>query len=108
MSGIETIKIIVDSEREALRKCWLTPMPKHWKFGKRLDSLIQTQRNEALNTAKKEAAAMVQRAENIAIAQSQQYEKDAENKTRSVISHASAKKGEAVEKLVALILGMKA
>lgn len=107
MSGIETIKIIVDSEREAA-KMLADADAKALEIRKRLDPLIQTQRNEAINAAKKEAATMVQRAENDGKAESQQYEKDAENKTRSVVSRASAKKGEAVEKLVALILEMKA
>ncbi len=107
MSGIETIKIIVDSEREAA-KMLADADAKALEIRKRLDSLIQIQRNEALNAAKKEAAALVQKAENDGKAESLEYEKDAENRIRTVVSRASAKKGEAVEKLVALILGMKA
>jgi V/A-type H+-transporting ATPase subunit G/H len=107
MSGIETIKIIVDSEREAA-KMLADADVKALEIRKRLDSLIQTQRNDALNAAKKEAAALVQKAENEGKAESQEYEKDAENKIRTVVSRASAKKREAVEKLVALILEMKA
>ncbi len=107
MSGIETIKIIVDSEKEAARM--LTDADaKALEIRKRLDSLIQIQRNEALNAARKEAAALVQKAENDGKTESQQYETDAQNKIRTVVSRASAKKDEAVEKLVSLILGMKA
>ena len=107
MSGIETIKIIVNSEKEAA-KMLADADAKALEIRKRLDSLIQTQRNEALNTAKKEAAALVQRAESEGKSESQEYEKDAQNRTRSAVNRAMAKKSEAVEKLVALILGMKA
>jgi hypothetical protein len=107
MSGTEAIKIIVNSEREAA-KMLADADTKALEIRKRLDSLIQVQRNEALNAAKKEAAALVQRAENEGKAESLEYEKDTENNIRAVVSRASAKKGEAVEKLVALILGMKA
>ena len=107
MSGIETIKIIVDSEREAA-KMLADADAKALEIRKRLDSLIQTQRNEALSTAKKEGVGLVQKAEIEGKTESQQYEKDADTNTRSVVNRASAKKGEAVEKLVDLILGMKA
>jgi hypothetical protein len=107
MSGTEAIKIIVESDREAA-KMLADADAKALEIRKRLDSLIQTQRNEALSAAKKEAAALVQKAENEGKVESLEYEKDAENKIRTVVSRALAKKGEAVEKLVALILGMKA
>ena len=107
MSGIETIKIIVDSEREAA-KILADADAKALEIRKRLDSLIQAKRNEDLSAAKKDSVALVQKAEMDGKAESQQYEKDAENNTRSVVNRATAKKGEAVEKLVTLILGMKA
>jgi hypothetical protein len=107
MSGLETIKIIVESEREAA-KMLADADAKALEIRKRLDALIQTQRNDALNAARKEAATLVQTAENDGRAESQAYEREAENKIRTVVSRASAKKNEAIDKLVALILEMKA
>jgi len=107
MSGIETIKIIVDSEREAARML-ADADAKALEIRKRLDSLIQAQRNEILNAAKKEASALVQRAENEGKAESHNYEKGAEEQTRTVVNRALAKQDEAIKKLIALILGMNA
>jgi hypothetical protein len=72
MSGIETIKIIVASEREAA-KMLADADARALEIRKRLGFLIQIQRNDAFNAAKKEAAALVQRAENDGKGESQEY-----------------------------------
>ena len=107
MSGIETVRIIVDAEREAAKMLTDAEM-RAMEIRKRLDYLIQNQREEALSAAKKEAAVLIQKAEDDGKTESQNFERNAESDTRTALSRASTKKSEAVDKLVELVLGMKA
>ncbi len=88
--------MLVDSQNKAL------------EIRKRRDTLIEEQRQRLLRAASKEAEAIVQNAENQATVEAQKFESDAENRIQQVVSHASAKKSAAVEKLVSLIMETKA
>lgn len=103
MSGIETIKIIVDAEKEAA-KMLEDAQGKASRIRKNLDLLIQEQREETLSAAKKEAAAIVQRAEEDGKLEAQKYTKESTEKTRRLVTNSSAKKNAAVEKLVTIVI----
>lgn len=107
MSGIETIKIIVDAEKEAA-KILEVAQNRASEIRKRLDSMIQEQREDMLRTARKEAATLVQEAEQKGKAEGAAYEKEAENETRQILTRASARKDQAVTKVVETVLGLNA
>ena len=88
--------MLVDSQNKAL------------EIRKRRDTLIEEQRQQLLRAASKEAEAIVQNAENQATVEAQKFESEAENRIQHVVSHASANKTAAVEKLVSLIMETKA
>lgn len=75
---------------------------------KRRGTLIEEQRQQILRAASKEAEAIVQNAENQATLEAQKFESEAESRIQQVLSHASAKKSAAIEKLVSLIMEIKA
>jgi vacuolar-type H+-ATPase subunit H len=103
MSGIETVKIIVDAEKEAaemLRKAHANAT----EIRKELDTRIKIEREKILKSARTEAAAIIEHAQNDGKLEAAAYEKEAEQKTSQVVSKASAKKGPAVDKLVTLVL----
>ena len=107
MSGIETIKIIVNAEKEAA-KILEVAQNRASEIRKRLDSMIQEQREDMLRTARKEAATLVQEAEQKGKAEAAAYEKEAENDTRQILTRASTRKDQAVTKVVEAVLGLKA
>lgn len=103
MSGIETIKIIVEAEKEAT-KILQDAQTKASGIRKRLDLLIQEQREETLRSAKKEAAVIVQRAEEEGKREAENYEKESGERIRQLVSKTSTKKNAAVDKLVSIVL----
>ena len=107
MSGIETIKIIVDAEKEAA-KILEVAQNRASEIRKRLDSMIQEQREDMLRTARKEAAALVEEGEQKGKVEAAAYEKEAENDTRQILSRASTRKDQAVTKVVETVLGLNA
>ncbi len=107
MSGIETIKIIVDAEKEAA-KTLEDAQSRASGIRKRLNLLIQERREETLKTAKKEAAAIVQRAEEDGKLEAETYQKESGERTRLLVTKSSAKKNAAVEKLVSIVIEGKA
>lgn len=106
MSGIETIKIIVDAEKEAT-KILEEAQNRAAEIRKRLDSLIQEQLEETLRNARKEAATLIQYAEQKGRAEAAAYEKEAVNDTRQVVTRASARKDQAVTRVVETVLELK-
>ncbi|HYB84990.1 MAG TPA: hypothetical protein VED86_06645, partial [archaeon] len=62
MSGIETVKIIVDAEKQAA-KMINDAMNEASAIRKKIDSTVQTQRREMLAEANSEAASIAARAE---------------------------------------------
>jgi vacuolar-type H+-ATPase subunit H len=103
MSGIETVKIIVDAEKQAA-KIIQDAEATAAGIRRKIDSLIQNQRTETLATAKKEAALLVQQAEEEGKREAAGYEKEAAVNIRELIARASTKKSETVEKLVDLVM----
>jgi vacuolar-type H+-ATPase subunit H len=103
MSGIETVKIIVDAEKGAgqmLEKAHA----KATEIRKELDSRIMEEREQILKAARKEAAAIVQRAEEEVKLEAESYAKESNQRTKQLVTKASAKKNAAVDKLVKIVL----
>jgi F0F1-type ATP synthase membrane subunit b/b' len=103
MSGIETVKVIVNAEKQAAQIIHDAEATAA-NIRKKIDSLIQEQRTEMLATAKKEAAALVQQAEEEGRREAEKYEKESAVRTRELIEHASSKKNATVEKLVGMVM----
>jgi vacuolar-type H+-ATPase subunit H len=104
MSGMETVKIIVDAEREAA-KILQDAQNRALQIRKKIDSLIQEQRQEMLTTARKEAAAIVRRAEEEGKSEAESYEMESARETSKLVSSASSRRAPTIEKLVSLIFG---
>ena len=107
MSGIETVKVIVEAEKEAA-KILADAQTRAGEIRKRLDSLIEKERDETIQTARKKAAALIADAQSEAAIEGQVFEKDAQSKMREALERASNRRGEAVEKLVAILVELGA
>ena len=103
MSGIEAVKIIVDAEKQAAGLVE-EAQSKASQIRKGIDLRIQELRQQALGSAKKEAATIVQRAEEEGKIEAESVTKDAEKNIHELVTKASANKNAAVEKLVSIIL----
>lgn len=103
MSGIETIKIIVDAEKQAAEMLEKA-RARATQIRKDLDTRIRGAREEILKSAKKEADAIVERAESDGKLEAGIYEKEAVPRIKEVVAKASARKGRAVDKLVSIVL----
>jgi F0F1-type ATP synthase membrane subunit b/b' len=102
MSGIETVKVIVDAERQAAKiidDATVTAAT----IRKRIDSLIQEQREQMLSEAKKEAVAITARAEEEGKLEAETFEKESGEMLGDLVARASGKKDATVNKLVAMI-----
>jgi vacuolar-type H+-ATPase subunit H len=106
MSGIETVKVIVEAEKEAA-KILADAQVRAGEIRKQLDPLIEEQREETIRAAREEATALVTNAQSEAITEGQIFEKDAQSKTREALGRASARKGLAVEKLVSILVELE-
>jgi len=71
---------------------------------KRIDSLIQQQRQQMLEDAKKQAAAISARAGEEGKLEADKYEAEAVQTLRKLVDQASSKKNAAVEKLSNIIM----
>jgi vacuolar-type H+-ATPase subunit E/Vma4 len=103
MSGVESVHIIVEAEKEAA-KILQDAHARASEIRKTLDSVIEERREETLRTAKREATALIQSAEHEASTEAETYERSTLQAIGQAISDASSKKGAAVEKLVMIIL----
>ena len=103
MSGIETVKTIVDAERQAA-KIIDDAMVSAAAIRKRIDSLILEQHQQMLSEARKEAAAIAARAEEEGKLEAERSEKESVEMLSDLVAKASAKKDATVEKLVAMIM----
>jgi F0F1-type ATP synthase membrane subunit b/b' len=103
MSGIETVKVIVDAERQAA-KIIDDAMVDAAAIRKRIDSLILDQHQQMLSEAKKEAAAIAARAEEEGKLEAERSEKESVGMLSDLVAKASAKKDATVEKLVTIIM----
>jgi len=103
MSGIETVKIIVDAEKQAA-KMIDDAMTEAAAIRKRIDSLVQQQRQQMLAEAKKEADGIAARAGEEGRLEAEQFEKESLQALQGAIARASARKDATVEKLVTLMM----
>ena len=103
MSGIETVKVIVDAEKQAA-KMIEDATTKASAIRKSLDSLVQNQRQQMLAEAKKEAAGIAARAEEEGRLEAEQHEIEFKDTLQSLVAKASARKEATVEKLVTMTM----
>jgi F0F1-type ATP synthase membrane subunit b/b' len=102
MSGIETVKVIVDAERQAA-KMIEDAMNRAATIRKGIDSLIQEQREHTLADARQEAAAITTRAEDEGKLEAESFEKESERSLNELVTKASAKRDATVTKLVTIL-----
>jgi vacuolar-type H+-ATPase subunit H len=103
MSGIETVKVIVDAEKEA-SKIVDDAMTKATAIRKNIDSVIQDQRQKMLTEAKREATDIGTRAEQEGKLEAESAEKESVQMLHDLVARASLKKDATVEKLVSMIM----
>jgi F0F1-type ATP synthase membrane subunit b/b' len=103
MSAIETVKVIVEAERQAARMID-DANAKAADIRKTIDSRIQEQRQRMLADAKKEASYIAARAEEEGKREAEQQELGAVEQLRQLVARASAKREPTIEKLVSLIM----
>ncbi len=104
---METVKIIVDAEKAAagmLEKA----QARATEIRKELDSRIREEREQILAVAKKDATAIVQRAEEEGKLEAESYEREAGQRIRQLVAKASAKESPAIDRLVSIVLEGKA
>jgi vacuolar-type H+-ATPase subunit H len=103
MSGIEPIKIIVDTEKQAAEMLEKA-QAKAIQIRKGLETRIRGEREDILRSAKKEADAILERAESDGKLEAGTYEKEAVPRIKEVVAKAAARKGRAVDRLVSIVL----
>lgn len=103
MSGIETVKIIIDAEKEAA-KMLEQAQANATEIRKALESRIKQERERMLSAARKEATSIVQRAEEQGKSEAANLENESGHEIKAVVASASAKKNGAVDKLVSIVL----
>jgi vacuolar-type H+-ATPase subunit H len=103
MSGIETVKVIVDAEKQAA-KMIDEATTEASAIRKKIDSLIQQQRQQMLAAAKEQAAAIAARAGDEGGLEAEQYERQSMQTLQALVARASAKKDATVEKLLAIVM----
>ena len=103
MSGLETVKIIVDAERQAAKIIEdATTQAANIRRG--IEPRIQMERQKTLADARKEATSITAHAEEEGKLEAERYEKESVQTLRDVVTKASAKKEATVDKLVTIIL----
>ena len=103
MSGLETVKVIVDAERRAA-KIIEDANAQAANIRKGIGAGIQEQRQRMLEAARKDAAAIVARAEEEGKLEADACQKESAQALQALVAKASARKDAAVEKLLAIIL----
>ena len=103
MSGLDTVKIIVDAERQAA-KIIEDANARAGDIRKGIGTGIQEQRQQILEAARKDAAAIVARAEEEGKLEADAYQKESAQALQALVAKASARKDAAVEKLVTIIM----
>jgi F0F1-type ATP synthase membrane subunit b/b' len=102
MSGIETVRIIVDAEKVAA-KMIADAQAQAATIRKGLESKIEAAREELLQSAKTQAAAIVEQSEKEGKTEGQEFERNSQNSIHQIITRASTQKTPTVTKLVALM-----
>ncbi len=99
--------MIVDAEKEAA-KILEDAQNRASEIRRRLDSLIEEQRKQILQSAKREAAAIVSRAEEEGRLEAENYGKSSEARVREMLARASSRKNAAVERHLRIIMESEA
>lgn len=104
MSGIETVKIIVDAEKEAANMI-KEAQAKALEIKKSLDALIETERESSLSDAKHKASSIVEAAESEGNMEASNFEKQSIHSLSELVKEATAKKELAVKALYDILVG---
>jgi hypothetical protein len=104
MSGLETVKIIVDAEREASR-ILSEAQTKASETRKQIDIMIEAEREKRLSIARGEAALVVQRAEAEGRSEALFYEEEEKRRIKQELQKASANRAAAVNALFDILMG---
>ena len=96
MSGLDTVKVIVDAERQAARIIEDANVQAS-NIRKGIATRIQEQRRQMLDSAKKDAQSITAQAEVEGKLEAETYQKESEKTLQALISKASAKKEATVE-----------
>lgn len=102
MSGIETVKIIVEAEKQAAR-ILEGAQASAAEIRKRTGSLLNEQRNGILRSANEQAGEIVRNAERESKIEAEQYEKDYLDTIRQTVARASTRKNAAVTRILAIV-----
>lgn len=100
------MKVIVDAEKQAA-KLIDDAMTEASAIRKTIDSLVQQQRQQMLDEAKKEAAEISARAGDEGRLEAEQYERESAKALQALIARASARKDATVEKLVTMMMKLE-
>ena len=103
MSAIETVKVIVEAEKQAAKMIDDATSEAN-AIRKKIDSSIQQQRQQMLDEAKKQAADISSRAGDEGKQEADNYETDSANTLKALVSKATSKKSATVEKLVTMLM----
>jgi vacuolar-type H+-ATPase subunit H len=103
MSGLETVKIIVETEKEAAKILELAKV-KASDITKQVGATIEKQREEVLRSAKEEASGMLRRAEADGKVEAQQLEQQSEGQIQEIVRKATSRKDSAVTKMLEIFL----
>ena len=104
MSGLETVKIIVDAEKEAA-KMLDEAQVKATEIRGQVDAVIAAEREKRLSAAKKEAASAVQRAEAEGKSEAARFREESKEKIKRDLQKASANRAVAVKALFEIVMG---
>ena len=97
------VKIIVDAEKQAA-KIIEDAKAEAVAIRKRIDGVIQEQREKTLAETRKEAAYIAARGKQEAKAETEKFEKESAQALEELVTKASAKKNATVDKLVGIVL----
>jgi vacuolar-type H+-ATPase subunit H len=104
MSGLETVKIIVDAEKEA-SKMLNDARLKALEIRKQVDAMIIAEREKRLSSARKEAESLVRKAEAEGKAEGARVKEDSIAKTERDLHKASSARAAAEKALFEIIMG---
>jgi V/A-type H+/Na+-transporting ATPase subunit G/H len=104
MSGLETVKIIVDAEKEA-SKMLNDAQVKALEIQRQVDTAIAAEREKRLSKAKKEAESIVQRAESECKVEAARLREEAMEETKRNLQKAGSAHSAAVKALLEIIMG---
>ena len=102
MSGIETVKVIVDAEKHAA-KIIEEATSKANSIRKGIDPLIAEKRQKMVADANKEVSYIASRAEEEGKREAENFENQSTEELRGLVARASARKDPTVEKLVTMV-----